>query len=680
MNGKICLDDNITVLDKIGRKRAELYAKLGVSTVRDLLELFPRAYLDFTSPVPINQTVLNENNIICGQIIKKMSPQRIKGGMVIFKAVMTDGESDITIVIYNSEYMFNRLCVGKEYLLFGKITGNMVRREISSPMIVDASTEHKILPVYPLTQGLSQPMLRLTVEQALKSIDDELIDDVPKDIQQRNELCALRFAYNNIHFPADSHSLEISKQRLVFDEIFRLMLGMSMLKSRSKEATGCVMKAHSIADFNNSLPFKMTDAQNRAVSECIADMQNTAPMNRLLQGDVGSGKTAVAAACAYFVYKNGYQTALMAPTEILASQHFSTLESFLAPLGVKVTLLTGSMTAAQKTQVRKEIQSGECTVVVGTHALFQEKVVFDKLGLAITDEQHRFGVNQRSSLANKGDNPHRLVMSATPIPRTLALMIFGDLDISVLDELPKGRQPIETYAITGANLRERAYGFVRERLNEGRQAYIVCPLIEESEMPLHSVTEYATQISQGILKDYRIGLLHGKMPPVEKDEIMKQFKAHQLDVLVSTTVIEVGVDVPNAAVMVIENAERFGLSQLHQLRGRIGRGNHKSYCILITDNVTDECRKRLKILSSTSDGFKISEEDLRLRGPGEFFGSRQHGLPQMKIASLADDIDIIKLAQDEAHKLLQKDRKLTLPEHTGLNKSVQKLFSSGSDL
>ena len=433
------------------------------------------------------------------------------------------------------------------------------------------------------------------------------------------------------------------------------------------------MKNIQIDDFYNSLPFELTKGQQDAVNDCVQDMCKGSPMNRLVQGDVGSGKTAVAAGAAFFAYKNGFQTALMAPTEILAVQHYETLSGFLEPLGVKIALLTGSLTPKQKTNLKQQIANGEYNVVVGTHALVQQTTEFYKLGLVITDEQHRFGVEQRAALAKKGQNPHKLVMSATPIPRTLALMIYGDLDISILRELPKGRQPVETYAVTG-KLRERAFGFVKDRLDEGRQAYIVCPMIDESEMDLQDVKSYARKLQEGSFKDYKIGLLHGKLSPAEKEQVMNEFKEHKTDLLVSTTVIEVGVDVPNSAVMVIENADRFGLSQLHQLRGRVGRGRYKSYCILITDNVSEESRKRLKILSKIHDGFKISEEDLKLRGPGDFFGSRQHGLPVMKIADMSADLETLKQAQKAAQEITSADPMLNDPENRGLKQLALMLF------
>ncbi len=676
MNSK--LDSDIKFLKGVGPKRAELYNKLGVSTVADLLCHYPRSYMDFSAPVSINNALLDENNIIKGRIVKKLAVARIRKGMTIYKAVMTDDESDITIVIYNNEFAFNKLTPGREYLLYGKVTGNLVRKEISSPIILDADITDKIQPVYPLTEGLTQPLLRTTVQNALKYLDGEIYETIPKEIAARRGLCSLNFALENIHFPKDFLSLTIAKNRLVFDEFLTLGLGMLKLRGRSRGKTGCKMKDVSIDEFYDGLPFKLTNAQLNAINDCISDMKKGYPMNRLVQGDVGSGKTAVAAACAFFACKNGCQTALMAPTEILANQHYKTLSDFLAPFGVKMCLLTGSLTAKNKREIKESIKSGEVSVIVGTHALVENSTEFDSLGLVITDEQHRFGVEQRADLSGKGNNPHCMVMSATPIPRTLALMIYGDLDISIINEFPKGRKPIETFAITGKG-RERAFGFVTQRLQEGRQVYIVCPMIEENDMELKSVKEYADKIAKSYFKGYNVGLLHGKLKPKQKDAIMAEFKDGNIDILVSTTVIEVGVDVPNAAVMIIENSERFGLSQLHQLRGRVGRGSEKSYCILITDNPTEECVKRLKIMSKISDGFKISEEDLKLRGPGDFFGSRQHGLPALKIADMAEDTEILKQAQEEARAIIKDDPTLSKPENKRLAELVDKLFSRTID-
>ncbi|MGN0602223.1 MAG: ATP-dependent DNA helicase RecG [Oscillospiraceae bacterium] len=671
------MEKEITYVKGVGPKRGECYEKLGIKTVFDLLNHFPGSYIDFSSPLTIEQAAKSpeDASAIKGRVVKKLPEARIRKGLSIYKAVFTDDKTDLTIVIYNSEYSFNQLSVGEEYILYGKITGNLIRHEITNPLVLPVDFPDKIQPVYSLTEGLSQNLVRQAMHNALSAFDKEIYEPMPKWVMSQFSLCSYNYALANIHFPKDPHACEIAKKRLVFDELLILQLGMQMLKKRNANSTGCRMKKQDISEFYNALPFELTAGQRSAVEDCIGDMCKDFPMNRLVQGDVGSGKTAVAAGAAFFAYKNGFQTAIMAPTEILAAQHFQTLSEFLEPLGIKVALLTGSLSPKQKKLLKEQIAGGEYSVIAGTHALVQQTTEFKRLGLVITDEQHRFGVEQRAALAKKGENPHRLIMSATPIPRTLAMMIYGDLDISILKELPGGRQPVETYAVTG-KLRKRAYGFVKDRLNEGRQGYIVCPMIEENEMDLQDVKSYAKKLSEEDFREYRVGLLHGKLPPNEKEQIMADFKAHKIDLLVSTTVIEVGVDVPNAVVMVIENADRFGLSQLHQLRGRVGRGKHKSFCILITDNVNEESRKRLKILSKVHDGFKISEEDLKLRGPGDFFGSKQHGLPPLKIADMSSDIEILKLAQKAAGDISAKDPELESPENHELKQLACRLFEN----
>ena len=668
------LEKPITYVKGVGPKKAELFEKLGIKTAFDLLCHFPRDYTDLSVQVPIAEAPLGEICVVKAKLVKKLAPAFIRKGLTVFKAILTDGASDLTLVIYNADYLFRGLCEKKEYILYGKMAGNFTRREMSSPEIYPADTPDLIKPIYRLTEGINQNFLRQTIHNTLDSIGAKIYEPMPAEIMKRNSLCALNYAFECIHFPKDSFSLAVAKRRLVFDEFMTLRLGMNLLRTRSIHTTGCVMERKDISGYYSSLPFELTGCQRRAIEDCCADMCRSWPMNRLIQGDVGSGKTAVAAGAAYFAVQNGYQAALMAPTEILASQHFETLSGFLEPLGIKVALLTGSLTPKNKAALKEQIKSGEYQVVVGTHALVQQTTEFSRLGLVITDEQHRFGVNQRETLASKGENPHKLVMSATPIPRTLAMMIYGDLDLSVLDELPKGRQPIETYAVSGKK-RQGAFGFVRDRLNEGRQGYIVCPMIEENDLELKSVTEYAEGLQNGAFRDYRVGLLHGKLPAADKDRIMHEFKEHRIDLLVSTTVVEVGVDVPNAVIMVIEDAERFGLSQLHQLRGRVGRGQYKSYCILISDNLNEENAKRLKIMTSLTDGFRISEEDLKLRGPGDFFGSRQHGLPALKIADMSADTELMRLAQQAADSITAHDPTLSLPEHAGLKELCDKLFN-----
>ncbi len=669
------LFSEIEYLKGVGKARGEKYRKLGIESAYDLIYHIPRAYMDFRCHVPVRQAALNEYNVLKLTIFRKMPPQRIKGGLVICKAAATDGMDDILIVVYNNIYGFNALKEGSTYYMHGKVTGNFLRKEITSPVYISADEKVLIQPVYPLTQGLSVNMVRQNMRQAVEMMKSQPFETLPEEILRKYKLCPLVYALENIHFPESEEAAENARHRLAFDELLKLQLGMSMMKTRSRRKTAYKMDAGiSVSEFTEGLPFEMTQAQRKAVGEIVADLCRGEPMNRLLQGDVGSGKTAVAAAACYFCARNGVQSALMAPTEILAMQHYKTLSEFLEPFGIEVCLLTGSATAKKKAQLREKIASGEAQVIVGTHAIIQKDVQYKALGLVITDEQHRFGVAQRAALAEKGEAPHKLVMSATPIPRTLALIIYGDLDISAINQLPKGRKPVKTYAVTG-KLRSRAFGFVRDRLDEGRQAYVVCPVIEESESDLLAVKTYAENAAEGDLRGYSIALLHGRMKAAEKEKVMKKFREGEIQVLICTTVVEVGVDVPNAAVMVIENAERFGLSQLHQLRGRVGRGEFESSCILITDNTGDECRKRMKIMSSTNDGFKISEEDLKMRGPGDFFGSAQHGLPPLKIADIACNMELTSMAQQCAHELLQDDPELSKPRNKALKMDTLRLFN-----
>lgn len=674
---ELSLNSDITYLKGVGPKRAECYKKLGIETVKDLLYHFPRGYIDLTEPMKIKDAPLDEVSCIAGRVVRKLPVARIRKGLTIYKAVFTDDEEDLSVVIYNSEYQFSLLREGEPCILYGKVTGNMVRKEMSSPTVFDISTSSEMPPVYPMTEGLSQKLIRTAMKNALTLLDDKIYEPIPKDILSKNGLCSLPFALYNIHFPADLYSVQTAKKRLVFDELLTLALGLSMLKKKSRGKTPNKLRAVSVGEFYSALPYTLTECQKKAIAECISDMTKPYPMSRLLQGDVGSGKTAVAAALAYFVYKNNKQAVLMAPTEILAAQHYETLCGMLSPLGVRVGLLSGGLSAKEKNAVKSAVRTGEIDLLIGTQAVYQQGIEFSDLALVITDEQHRFGVEQRASLSKKGDNPHVLVMSATPIPRTLAMMIYGDLDISVLDELPRGRQKIETYAVTG-KLRSRAYNFIKQELEKGRQAYIVCPVIDESELNLKSVETYHKEASAAF-SEYSVGLLHGRMKNAQKDSVMADFKAGKIDVLVSTTVVEVGVDVPNASVILIENAERYGLSQLHQLRGRVGRGSEKSYCILVTDNPTEDCRRRLKIMSNISDGFELSREDLKMRGPGDFFGERQHGLPKLKIADMSQDTEVLKTALSQAQEILKHDPELAMPEHKGLKALIKELFERKYD-
>ncbi len=673
------LFNNINTLKGVGEKRSKSFEKLGITTPYELLYHFPRSYTDYTEVTAVIDAPINEYCVLKGTIVKKMNEQRIRSGLSIFKAVATDGENDFLVVFFNNYYAFNALKIDEEYYFYGKVIGDLLKKEITSPHVISGDSKELFQPIYPLTEGLTGAMIQTNMKTCLQIMDSEPIEVLPEDIIAENNLCSLTEAVSNIHFPQDKEMLDLARRRLAFDELLKLQLGMLMLKGRNKQKTAFVMNGDTNIDkLYQTIPFELTNAQKRAITEINADLCLDVPMNRLLQGDVGSGKTAVAAAACYFAYLNGYQSALMAPTEILATQHYKTLCEFLEPLGVQVCLLTGSLTAKQKNAVKEQIQNGEIGVVVGTHAIIQKSTVFKKLGLVITDEQHRFGVAQRAALAEKGGSPHKLVMSATPIPRTLALIIYGDLDISILNELPKGRVKIETFAVTG-KLRIRAYNFIRERLDEQKQAYIVCPMIEENDNDLIAVTSYAQKLQEGEFRGYNVGLLHGRMNSVEKESVMNDFRNGNVDLLVSTTVIEVGVDVPNAVIMMIENSERFGLSQLHQLRGRVGRGKAQSYCILVTDKANDEVKHRLKIMSSTTDGFKISEEDLKLRGPGDFFGEKQHGLPQLKIADIAGDMELMKTTQMVARRIIDEDSELLLSKNSGLRIEVIRLFGKSGE-
>ena len=661
-------------LSGVGKVRAEKYQKLGINSVYDLICHFPKKYFDFHCNVSIRNAVINEYNCIKLKIVSKSKPQAVRNKLVVCKAVATDGTDDITIIMYNNVYAFQYLRIGYEYYMYGKVTENFFGVEMSSPVYIYVNEKNFIQPVYKLTQGITVNMLRADMKKALALMLAEPFETLSDDIREKYSLKPLMWAMEKIHFPDSADSIEEARRRLAFDELLRLQLGMALMRKRSKKSTSFKMdKSTNIDDFIASLPFELTQDQKTASLQIISDLCRDVPMNRLLQGDVGSGKTAVASIACCFASKNGIQSALMAPTEILASQHYKTLSGFLEPFGIKVCLLTGSMTSKQKNLIRQDIVDGKYDVIVGTHAIIQKDVEYKSLGLVITDEQHRFGVSQRTALAEKGGTPHKLVMSATPIPRTLALMIYGDLDISVIAQLPAGRKSIKTYAVTG-KMRHRAFNFVRQHLDEGRQAYVVCPMIEDSESELFAVKSYAENAVKSDLKGYNVELLHGKMSAREKEEAMQRFHDGVTDVLICTTVVEVGVDVPNATVMVIENAERFGMSQIHQLRGRVGRGQFESACILITDNRTDECLRRMKIMSSTTDGFKVSEEDLKMRGPGDFFGNAQHGLPPMKIADLSCNIELMNDAKQCAMEILSGDPLLEQPFNNSLKMEVIRLF------
>ena len=673
----ITSDMPIRYLKRIGEKRADMFDRLGIQTVGQLVRHYPRQYEDWSTTVSILDAPLGETCCIKAIALKAPQEHRIRKGMTLYKFPVSDGENVMNITLFNNKYAAQKVKYGEEYLFFGTVTGNFTRREMSSPLIEPAETGERIRPIYPQTAGLVTRVIEDAVRQVLDADCDWLRDDpLPESVRAAHHLCGLREAIEKIHFPTSHADIAVARRRLIFEELFVLQLGLLRLKKGNRVQTGARIPVDYREDFYRLLPFELTGAQRRAIDDCARDMATERPMNRLLQGDVGSGKTAVAAGVAHQVIRNGWQAAMMAPTEILAAQHVKSLQKLFEHTDIQVGLLISSQPAAEKKRVLDGLRTGDISFVVGTHALLSDKVQFARLGLVITDEQHRFGVDQRARLAQKGEHPHLLVMSATPIPRTLALIIYSDLDVSVLDELPPGRQPVKTYAV-GSALRERAFGFVKKQVDAGRQAFVVCPLVEDGETDLASATAYYEQLRTTALKGYAVGLLHGRMKAAEKDAVMAAFAAGDIDVLVSTTVVEVGVDVPNAAIMLIENAERFGLAQLHQLRGRVGRGRHESFCVLISDAQNKEAVTRLKAMCATNDGFRIADEDLKLRGPGDFFGNRQHGLPNLKMVDLSSDMLLMQDAQKAAATLLEENGDLS--RYPRLSAAVDELFSRVGD-
>lgn len=669
--------DDIKYIKGVGETRAEGFRHLGVSTVGELLRFYPRAYEDWSKIVPISQCIVGENVCIKGTVMFPVKNERVRGGMLVAKVTVTDGDDVIAVTFFNNKYIEKMLKSGEEYLFYGKFTlGKFAAREMVSPMFIKSEKSVEIRPIYPQNKTITTKIVQSAVQNALNKID-EIPDYLPDYIIEKFNLVSLDTALRDIHFPKDDTALQNARNRLIFDELFILQLSLLTLKKdNSTVKTGNIVARDFSNEFFSVLPFTPTNAQKKAVKEAISDMQSGKQMNRLLQGDVGSGKTAVAAAIVYNVAKSEMQSALMAPTEVLATQHFETFEKLFKGSGIRCELLTGSTKAKEKKDIKNRLQNGEIDLIIGTHALIQDDVVFKKLGLVITDEQHRFGVKQRTGLCAKGENPHVYVMSATPIPRTLGLIMFGDLNVSILDELPPGRQKIETYSVNSGK-RGGMFDYIRKHLDAGYQAYIVCPLVEESEVMqgVLSAEEYYKK-AQMPFKDYKLDLLHGQMSPKKKDEIMLKFKSGETQLLISTVVIEVGVDVPNAVIMVIENAERFGLSQLHQLRGRVGRGTAKSTCILVTDATSDETMARMKIMCETTDGFKIADEDLKLRGPGDFFGTRQHGLPKLRIADILTDTKILMETQELAKDIMSIDKNFNMPDHQKIGRQVMKKVHS----
>lgn len=664
---------DIKYVKGVGDARKEKFKRLGIFTVRDLLYNFPRDYEDWSKITPITEAPFGEQCCIKATVTNAPTGMKTKNGSMIFKASATDGRGILMLTFFNNKFVVNQLFENEEYLFFGKINQNIIGgREMLSPRFVKSSRNDKIHPVYRQTESLSSKSVETITANAFSMLKGGIEDTLPEYLIIKYRLMPLEEALFNMHFPQSEEKLAGAKRRLIFEELLGLQLGLLYLKGRNRSNTSVRLNNDYTNEFCSYLPYSPTSAQMRCIAECTKDMQCNEPMNRLLQGDVGSGKTTVAAALIYNTVKNGYQCALMVPTEVLAEQHSDSLSRIFAGR-INIALLTGSVKASQKKLIKQGLADGSIDLVVGTHAIISDDVEFKRLGFVITDEQHRFGVNQRTALAKKGINPHTLVMSATPIPRTLGLIIYGDLDISVIDELPKGRQPIETYCVT-SEYHERLYKFIKKHLDEGRQGYVICPLVEEGDTQLTPAQEYAEFLQKNVFQSYCVGLLHGKMKPKDKDTVMRKFASGDIQLLVATVVVEVGIDVPNAAVMLIENAERFGLSQLHQLRGRIGRGQFKSTCVLISDAQNEESVKRLRVMCDTTDGFKIAEEDLKQRGPGDFLGSRQHGLPEMKIANILTDTKILYAAQKQAQDIIFADPKLDFPEHRCIKKYVAEMF------
>ncbi len=668
----ISLSSDIKYIKGVGEKRAELFRKLGISDVRQLVHFYPRKYQDWSQEMTASQCENGENACIKATLMTPVKEHMIRKEMTVFKCNFTDGETVIHVTLFNNKYLAKSLRQYNDYVLFGKIEKTLTSATMSSPKIEEAEKNIGIHPIYSATEKLNSKAIGKVIKTALDDLPpfDETLDAA---FRLKYGLVSLDFAIRQIHFPESFENLEKARYRLIFEELLILQLGLLKLKSKKKNKTAIHINKDYTQEFYSLLPFAPTNAQKRAISECIEDMSKEYAMNRLVQGDVGSGKTAVGAGVIYTAVKNDFQCALMAPTEILAAQHMDTISQMLSPAGIKIDLLTGSTNAKEKREIKSRLINGETDLVIGTHALIQNDVEFRNLGVVITDEQHRFGVNQRANLAMKGNEVHTLVMSATPIPRTLALMIYGDLDISVLDELPAGRQKIRT-DVVDTRYHKRIYEFVKKAIARGEQAYIVCPLVEEGETDLLPATQYAEKLAQNEFKGYNIGLLHGKMKAKDKDNVMTAFADGSIKILVSTTVIEVGVDVPNATVMVIENAERFGLSQLHQLRGRVGRGSVQSYCILVSDSKSETAQHRLSIMKEYSDGFKIADEDLKQRGPGDFFGNRQHGLPDLKIADMLEDTETLTLCRKAADEILAEDYNLDLPKNKNLAEEISDMF------
>ena len=672
-------DTDIKFVKGIGEKRAQLFKKrLGLYTLQDLISHYPRTYEDWSNPTRMCDIPLNENVCIKAKISSEIQKKVTRNKKIeTFQFYIYDRTGQIRVTIFNNRYLAESLRKDEEYLFYGKVKWSGVFREMSSPEIRPV-TECKIRPIYPSTNGLTSRQIEKIILGVFKKF--EITEYLPENIIKQFSLMSHPDAVKQVHFPKSKEQVNKARYRLAFEELLLLRLGLIGLKNRNRGKNSKKITSPPFEELASLFSFELTNAQKRVILEALKDMSGEHPMNRLIQGDVGSGKTAVAAALCYATFKNGYSSVMLAPTEILATQHFMALSKLFEPFNINVELLTGSLSPKEKNRVKVNLKSGKINILVSTHAVLTEDVELPNTALVITDEQHRFGVAQRAILSKKANHPHTLVMSATPIPRTMGLVVYGDLDISIINELPKGRTPIKSYSVN-YHLRERAIGYVKKHIDEGYQGYIVCPMIDADEdSELIAATDYAEKLENGLLKGYKIGLLHGKMKPKDKDKVMKDFAAGKIQVLVSTTVIEVGIDVPNAVIMVVENADRFGLSQLHQLRGRVGRGTAESSCIFISNSTSKSKNKRLMALCSTTDGFEIAEADLKLRGPGNFLGKEQHGLPKLKIADLVEDKEILYASSKAAEFILENDPTLSLPENYELKCRVNSLFSKNRNV
>ena len=675
------LEQPVTMLKGVGPSKSKLLVRKGIHTIEDLLHHYPYNYEDRTTVKPINLLEHDETVCICATVFSAMTERRVNN-ITLHTLQLADETGRINAVWFNNKYIKNVFKRGEKYIFYGKIKVRGMQRQIQTPdyyRITDETQDLSLgfLPLYSLTEGLTQKQMRAMMKNAL-DLTDAVEEFLPQQVLESQQLCSIKFALNNIHFPKDKKHYELARKRLIFDEFFIYSLSLMLRKHTSKaqtapafENTGC------LSEFTSGLPFSLTSAQEKVLAQIQSDIAKSSPMNRIVQGDVGSGKTVIAAGAMYIAWKNGCQSAMMAPTEVLAKQHYETLTSFFKQYGINTELLVGSLTKKQKDDATERIKQGVADIIVGTNAIIQDNVEYKNLGLVVTDEQHRFGVKQRAALTNKGISPHTLVMTATPIPRTMSLVIYGDLDVSVLDAMPPNRKKIKTYAFD-SSMHERVYNFVKKSAAEGTQTYIVCPLVEESEsMELKNVMDFSARLAENEFKNLRVGLMYGSMKTAEKDECMSAFIRGDIDVLISTTVIEVGVSVPNANIMIVENAERFGLSQLHQLRGRVGRGDKQAYCILFSDADSETGKKRMEVMCNSSDGFYISEQDFKIRGPGEVLGTRQHGLPQFKIGDIFNDRDLLITASAQAKEVITQTNGLSGTKYEYLKSKINNILQNG---